>query len=334
MSAGSASTDLLCAALLKVRARAAGLLPAFWGTLVQGAWLRWVEVVDPALSARLHAENQERPYTCSALWLPDRAGQVRLQEAGQRLAVQQGQVCWLRLTLLDSALFGPFARQALIVGETGQGTMPPLELNGIPFDLLEMVVDDRAGAGASARATRGSEGAGTRFPPALAAEGEASWSGWTSYARLLEASQARPAKRLERLTLEFDSPTAFGGVDRPWGRETTLLPEPLRVFGGLARRWQRFAPSDLAEAIEPEALIGYLEERVRVEEYALHTQRLHLRQALLLGFVGRCTYLLPPDDGENRLRRQVHLLADYAFYAGVGHKTAQGLGRAHRTEAL
>ncbi len=310
MSAASESPDLLCAVLLKVRARVAGLLPAFWGTLVQGAWLGWVQAVDPALSARLHAANQERPFTCSALWLPDRQAQVRAQEAGQRLTVQQGQVCWLRLTLLSGALFGTFAHQALTIteDEAGRAALPPLTLNGIPFDLLEVVVDERAGAG------------------------EASWSGWTSYARLREASQARPAQSLERLTLEFDSPTAFTGTHQPWGRETLLLPEPLRVFGGLARRWQRFAPAGLGEAIELEALARYLEERVRVEEYALHTQRLHLRQARLLGFVGRCTYRLPPDDAADRLRQQAHLLADYAFYAGVGHKTAQGLGRARKVE--
>jgi CRISPR-associated endoribonuclease Cas6 len=262
MSAAADSPDLLCAALLKVRARAAGLLPAFWGTLVQGAWLRWVQQVDPALSERLHAENQERPFTCSALWLPDHQAQIRLQEAGQRLTVQQGQVCWLRLTLLSGALFGSFGRRTLAAAEdeAGRAALPPLELNGIPFDLVEMV------------------------------------------------------------------------VDHPWGRETTLLPEPLRVFGGLARRWQRFAPPGLAEVIKLEALSLYLEERVRVEEYELHTQRLHLRQAQFVGFVGRCTYLLPPDDADDRLRRQAHLLADYAFYAGVGQKTAQGMGRARRLE--
>jgi CRISPR-associated endoribonuclease Cas6 len=334
MSEASEAPDLLCAALLKVRARAAGLLPAFWGALVQGAWLRWVAAVAPSLSARLHEQNQERPFTCSALWLPDRQEQIRMQEAGQRLAVRQGQVCWLRLTLLDGALFGSFARQALSAAEDEavRAVLPPLALNGIPFDLLEMVVDDRAGTGA--RATNGSESAGTGFPqaPAAVGAGEASWSGWTSYARLLEQSQQRPARSLARLRLEFDAPTAFGGVDRSWGREMTLVPEPLRVFGGLARRWQHFAPGSLAEAIEMEALSQYLEERVRVEEYALHTQRLHLRQAQLLGFVGRCTYLLPPDDADDRLRRQAHLLADYAFYAGVGQKTAQGMGRARRLE--
>ncbi len=200
MSAASESPDLLGAALLKVRARAAGLLPAFWGTLVQGAWLGWVQQVDPALAARLHEENQERPFTCSALWLPDRQAQVHLQEAGQRLAVQQGQVCWLRLTMLDGAIFGSFARQALATAEdaAGRAALPPLELNSIPFDLLEMVVDERGRAGA------------------------ASWSGWTSYARLLEQSQASPARSLARLTLEFDTPTAFGGdiSCRPMTRAT------------------------------------------------------------------------------------------------------------------
>jgi hypothetical protein len=223
MSEATSAPDLLCAALLKVRARAAGLLPAFWGTLVQGAWLRWVEEVDPALSARLHAENQERPYTCSALWLPDRPEQIRLQEAGQRLAVQQGQICWLRLTLLDGMLFNSFARQTLASAESGPASVPPLELNGIPFDLLEMVVDDRASAG------------------------EASWSGWTGYRRLREQSQGRSDRRLEWLTLEFDAPTAFGGVDRPWGREPLCCRsrcaslEDWRGAGSVLRQkvWQR-----------------------------------------------------------------------------------------------
>jgi hypothetical protein len=157
MSRAPQAPDLLCAALFKVRARVAGLLPAFWGTLVQGAWLRWV---------------------------------------------QQGQVCWLRLTLLDGALFGSFARQMLGVSEPEhqQETMPPLTLNGIPFGLLEIVVEERGGPG------------------------ETSWSGWTSHAKLIAESQVRP------------------------------------------------------------------------------------------------------------VRRQVHLLASYAFYAGVGHKTAQGLGRVRRVE--
>lgn len=305
MSAASQSPDMLSAVLLKVRALAAGPLPAFLGTLVQGAWLRWVEeAVDPALSERLHAANQERPLTCSALWLPDRAAQ---EEAGF-VGVELGDICWLRLTLLDGAFFHLLARQPLSASAGSAGSLSaPLRLNGVPFELAEMVVN-HSGAG------------------------EAAWSGWTSYARLVAKSQARPNGQLERLTLEFDAPTAFAGEHQPWGRETNVLPEPLRVFGGLARRWQRFAPPEVAEAVEPEALSRYLLERVRVEEYALRTQRLYLRQARLVGFVGRCTYLLPRDEARDRLRRQVHLLADYAFYAGVGHKTAQGMGRARRGE--
>ncbi|HLW03492.1 MAG TPA: CRISPR system precrRNA processing endoribonuclease RAMP protein Cas6 [Ktedonobacterales bacterium] len=304
MNVSLPTNDLLCAALLKVRARAAGLLPAFWGTLVQGAWLDWVHQMDPALAARLHEENQERPFTCSALWLPDREEQVRAQEIGQRVAVQQGQVCWLRLALLDGTLFGALTRET----EGEQAPVPPLMLNSIPFDLLELVVDDRAGAG------------------------EASWSGWTSYPALVQRSQKRPGSQLSHLTLEFDTPTAFTGEHQNWGRSTMVLPEPLRVFGGLARRWLRFAPREQAGAIDPGALALYLEQRVYVSEYALHTQRIHLRQTPLLGFVGRCTYRLPMDSVGDELRRQAHLLADFAFYAGVGHKTAQGMGRVRRVE--
>ncbi len=300
--------DLICAALLKVQARTAGLLPAFWGALVQDAWLNWVSQVDMPLAGRLREEGPEGPYTCSALWLPDREAQMRAQEIGQSVAIQEGQIGWLRLTLLDGTLFGALSP----VADAKQASLPPLILNDIAFDLLELVVDKRAAAGAG--------------------EGEVSWSGWTSYAALVKRSQQRTGSQLERITLEFDTPTAFTGEHQHRGRSTIVLPEPLLVFGGLARLWLHFAPPDQARTIDPGALALYLEQRVRVERYALHTQQFHLRQRPLLGFVGRCTFRLSMDDVGDELRRQAHLLADYAFYAGLGHKTAQGMGRVRRVE--
>ncbi len=55
MSIAPVAPDLLCAALLKVRARVSGLLPAFWGTLVQGAWCPVVgESCPEAASVEAH----------------------------------------------------------------------------------------------------------------------------------------------------------------------------------------------------------------------------------------------------------------------------------------
>ena len=70
-------------------------------------------------------------------------------------------------------------------------------------------------------------------------------------------------------------------------------------------------------------LVG-IKDAKRVEVYANHPQR---------GFVGRCTYdVRGPDvkmtgEAELTVRQQVLMLAQLAFYCGVGYKTAMGMGQ-------
>jgi CRISPR-associated endoribonuclease Cas6 len=45
----------------------------------------------------------------------------------------------------------------------------------------------------------------------------------------------------------------------------------------------------------------------------------------LRGFVGECTYTANAND--ERARRVLHLLADFAFFAGVGMKRTMGMGQ-------
>src|SRR5579884_672689 len=122
------------------------------------------------------------------------------------------------------------------------------------------------------------------------------WAGQDSYealaAQYLLARAAPPA----RVALVFASPTTF-------------------------RSEGRHVPLGLEEAISAFAATG-----LAVSRYRLATRLAALGGGKQVGFVGECEYLaLGPAAHE---LRQVHLLAAYAFYSGVGHKTTMGLGRA------
>jgi len=294
----------LCAVLLKVRPRLAGLLPAHWGPLIHGGLLAWLREVDPAVAARLHEPNRDRPFTTGALWWPDRRAQATAQQYGQRLPVTPAQTYWLRITLLESALFRPFTQPLLRFAD-----QPALQLGEIPFDIVEVVVTPRPG-----------ERPGT------------TWSGWTTYAELAAWAANLPEECLHTLRLEFDTPTCFSDGDRPWGRRTCVLPEPVRIFARLAHQWRVFAPPTLVGAIDEGAVRAYTAERMMIYDYRLRIQRVHLNHAPQPGFVGWCDYLLPDDDAGGCVRRQVQLLASFAFYAGVGYKTTLGLGRVRRNQ--
>jgi CRISPR-associated endoribonuclease Cas6 len=102
------------------------------------------------------------------------------------------------------------------------------------------------------------------------------------------------------------------------------VPLPLLdlVFGSLLDRWQAFAPL----ALNPD-LRRFAAEQVAVARYRLRTRALPFKPgAMQVGFSGECLFVA--------LRRDrywlsvLHLLADFAFYAGVGYQTSMGMGQA------
>lgn len=119
-----------------------------------------------------------------------------------------------------------------------------------------------------------------------------------------------------RLTLEFASPTTF----RSSGRYVPL-PLPELVFGSLLERWQAFAPV----AVSPEVR-RFAAEVVVVSRYTLRTRSLPGKEGgLHIGFIGQVTF-----SALNRDRywlSVLNLLADYAFFSGVGYGTTAGLGQ-------
>ena len=157
----------------------------------------------------------------------------------------------------------------------------------------------------------------------LTTPGSHPWAGYSSWAQL--AAEARPE---QEITLEFTSPTAFGFGQKEWGKKVMVLPEPDRVLGSLARSWNNLAPPPLQ--VDRRALKAYAEEHVVVKRLRrLETQMLRFSRSPQVGFIGQVTYGLMTDNEPARC--QLNALADFAFYAGVGMKTAMGMGQCHRT---
>ena len=141
----------------------------------------------------------------------------------------------------------------------------------------------------------------------------------------------------ELLNLEFDSLTTFnrGSVQgKTYGNYYAVMPLPYYIFPGLARRWQELAPPELAGMVQKERIEEYiLDEGMIIEDYDLQTHRITFSNHAQKGFVGQCRYLLRgPDEATTEeapltVRQQILLLAQLAFYTGVGYKTAMGMGR-------
>lgn len=114
--------------------------------------------------------------------------------------------------------------------------------------------------------------------------------------------------------LAFSTPTAFHG-----GGGHLPFPLPDALVGSWLRRWQAFGPLWLPDDLPERARRGLL-----VSGYALKTVPVRDRQRLIIGCVGRMTVrAVGLSAGE---RAAVDLLAAYAFWAGSGHHTTQGMG--------
>ncbi|KHG64412.1 CRISPR-associated protein Cas6 [Thermus sp. 2.9] len=135
------------------------------------------------------------------------------------------------------------------------------------------------------------------------------WAGVTTYPRLFQNPLGPD------LPLRFHSPTLFRrkGVHYP-------MPEPKLVVESLLRRLEAFgplqAPDGVREALLERTTVRWLEGRTLKAETEVDA----------VGFVGRVVYHLPRAKEEELA--WLWALGRFAFFAGVGTKTALGYGRA------
>lgn len=115
--------------------------------------------------------------------------------------------------------------------------------------------------------------------------------------------------------LSFLSPTSFKR-DGAY----VLLPELLLIVQSLLVRWNRFSKD---VRIEEEGLAQKLAAACRLTRYALHTAPFSLEGYTMYGFRGQMSLRFA---GTDMVRRILGTLAAFAPYAGIGIKTALGMG--------
>lgn len=261
--------------------------------------VRWS---NPTLAERLHSGDGLRPVTASNL-----IGYSR------KRGLNPGQTYTLRLTALTepaaTALMQAMALTPDLSPASGSGELGPLGVGAnVRLDTtlfrIEAVTCDAA-----------------RHP----------WAAATTYESLSAPWLLGRATPERRLALEFNSPTTFKKSDRTLSAEGEqrparhiAVPLPELVFGSLLNRWNAFAPVAL-----PDEARRYAEECLALAAYQLHTRAAPMKaEGLRVGAVGRARYAALTYD--RYWLSLINLLADFAFFAGVGAGTTVGLGQCRR----
>ncbi|MGJ5672435.1 MAG: CRISPR system precrRNA processing endoribonuclease RAMP protein Cas6 [Nostochopsis sp.] len=119
-----------------------------------------------------------------------------------------------------------------------------------------------------------------------------------------------PAQVLHEIELNFLSPTSF-----KQNQNVQTFPLPELVFNSLHRRWNIFAPEQYQ--------IPNCEWNALVIAYELKTYALKMEGGTEIGAQGWVRYRF----NNPEMARIATILANFAFFAGVGRKTAMGMGQ-------
>ncbi|RME91553.1 MAG: CRISPR system precrRNA processing endoribonuclease RAMP protein Cas6 [Anaerolineae bacterium] len=154
---------------------------------------------------------------------------------------------------------------------------------------------------------------------ATADAGEHPWAGRNDYADLTRRlTQDAPARSL---AFHLASPLTFHSRGR-----NLPLPLPDLFFTSLLQRWNAFAPIAF-----PQETRRYAAEVLAISRFDLESRAVHIKDGgLRVGAVGRVRFT-----ALNRDRYWLgilHTLAAFAFYAGVGLGTTQGMGQCKSLE--
>jgi CRISPR-associated endoribonuclease Cas6 len=266
-------------------------IPTPGGQHAHAAFLDIVRAVEPGLSQTLHDLNGRKPFTVSPLLgLP--------QQKTSDIHLREGWECWLRVTILDDALFKSFIDYFMNPSPSpsekqrwrgGRVELPQIRLGDAHFGVSEI----------------------------LTTPGSHPWAGYLA----LEDLQKRldePAP--ESIILDLNSPTSFS-LDK---NHFELIPYPKLVFGNLAAAWKAITGENMVEAVEK-----YAEKSWRLTLHRVERKAVTLHNHPQLGTVGRVEFQRQ-DGGDAPLARALNLLANLAFYTGLGRKTAQGMGQCRR----
>jgi CRISPR-associated endoribonuclease Cas6 len=125
-----------------------------------------------------------------------------------------------------------------------------------------------------------------------------------------------PARR--EYSFRFVTPTSFR-----MGRGHLPFPLPNSVYRGLWQKWNQFAPPQFTMDKE---LLDTVQQQVFPSQHEIKTKLLPRSGAKFLGFVGTCQFEVLGDISAEHLHN-LTVLSEFAYYAGVGSKTTEGMGQ-------
>lgn len=285
---------MITSTVIKLIANQGGSLPRTVGHLVQAAFLNIIHSVDPTLSDTLHITDQRRPYTVSPL-------------RGFNESIRCGQMGWLRFTLLNGDLYKTMTEYLLA---SNQGIN--IRIGGITFAVVEILNTDHP------------------------------WASHTTFDDLKHIESLN-----NEISIEFASPTVF--KHRSYnGKLMDPFPSPELFFGSLATRWNDYIPTVRLKHIESHLrgckanklenteshlrgckIRDYARDTVVLSSFNIKTEMLHYKGHPQIGSVGQVTYLLK-DTTDYEMIHNLNRLAAFAFYSGIGCKTAMGMGQVRR----
>lgn len=302
----------LYAFILKIRPLQQGTLMPFSGELVHGAFLKWLNASAPDVAEWLHEGQKRRLFTCSSLHFPREMQRfMHAERENIHLPLDPAKTYTLRVTLLLGDLFPLFYNALMNFNAVQTGsTIPPFLRLGKQLFLLEEVV--------------------------LSNDDPSGWTAFTSLTTLVEKARGMRFGNNASLKLEFATLTTFsrGNSKVGYGTHAAMFPLPGFIFANLLRRWEDIAPPEQAALVEKERIEQYLaDDGIIVVDYDLKAHHVHFTTHVQRGFVGTCTYQFRgreekrSDEQSLTLWQQFYLLAQLAFYSGIGYKTAMGLGQ-------
>jgi CRISPR-associated endoribonuclease Cas6 len=150
----------------------------------------------------------------------------------------------------------------------------------------------------------------------LTTPGSHPWAGYTTAQTLIEEASDQ-----DTVAMEFASPFAFSLGER----RTEIMPRSELIFDGLARKWKQWCGLPLLRFDRE-----WLRENVLIREWHIRSRMLRYRNQFQIGSEGMVTFQLFNADVD--AGRTLNGLANFAFYGGVGHKTAQGMGQVRRLD--
>lgn len=102
--------------------------------------------------------------------------------------------------------------------------------------------------------------------------------------------------------------------------EYVIFPESFLIVQSLLQRWNTFSPKF---KIEDNELAQNLSSFCKISRYNLHSQKFSLEQKFIIGFAGKISISFSGNETVNKI---LALLAKFAPFAGIGIKTALGMG--------